>query len=124
MGFFEEMRGYDDEVDIDFSLSLIPLTGTHVIVVVKGLYVELTPEVIGRITIIPFRFPWRKEDKRNIKIAKKKLFLGGEEVTKDKNEVKRERLPYAWNETSYHLTNYMSFGGRYNVVYGYHLMLP
>jgi len=68
--------------------------------------------------------PWRKEDKRNIKIAKKKLFLGGEEVMEDKNEVRREILPYAWNETSYHLINYISFEGRYNVVYGYHFRLP
>jgi len=60
MGFFEEMRGYDDEVDIEFSLSLIPLTGTHVIVVVKGLYVELTPEVIGIITILPFQVALEK----------------------------------------------------------------
>ena len=40
MGFFERMRGYDDEVARDFALSLIPLTRTHGTAVVKGLSVE------------------------------------------------------------------------------------
>jgi len=29
MGFFERMRGYDDDVAREFSLSLIPLTRTN-----------------------------------------------------------------------------------------------
>jgi len=37
MGYFEKLRGYDDEVARDFSLSLIPLTKVHAIVVVRGL---------------------------------------------------------------------------------------
>lgn len=37
MGFFESLRGYDDEVAIYFAPSLIPLTRTHATIVVKGL---------------------------------------------------------------------------------------
>ena len=43
MGYFEKLRGYDDEVARDFSLSLIPLTRAHATVVVRGLSIELTP---------------------------------------------------------------------------------
>lgn len=38
----------------------------------------------------------------------------------DKNGVRRESLPYPWNEISYHLIKYISCESRYNVVYGYH----
>ena len=85
IGFFEKVRGYDDDVAIDFSLSLIPLTRTHATIVVKGLARELTLEIIGKITTLPLGMPWRKEDKGNNKIAKKKFFLEGEEPMEDKN---------------------------------------
>lgn len=107
------MRGYDDEVDRDFVLSLIPLSRTHAISMVKGLLVEITP--LG--------LPWRKEDKGNITLAKKKFFLEGEEPMEDENGVKRGIIPYPWNEVSYHLIKYVSCEGRYSVVYGYHFRL-
>ena len=78
MGFFEKLRGYNDEVAIEFALSLIPLTRTHATIVVKGLSIEITPEIIGIITTLPLGLPWRKEDKGNNQLAKKKLFLEGE----------------------------------------------
>ena len=117
------MRGYDDEVAKDFALSLIPLTGTHATTVVKFLLVEITPEVIGRITTLPLGLPWRKEDNGNNQLAKKKFLLEGEEAMDDKNGVRRESLPYPWNEISYHLIKYISCEGRYSVVYGYHFRL-
>ena len=42
MGYFEKLRGYDDEVARDVALSLIPLTRSHATVVVRGLSIELT----------------------------------------------------------------------------------
>jgi len=97
MGFFEKVRGYDDEVAIDFALSLIPLTRTHATAVVKCLLVEITPEVIGKITTLPLGLPWRKEDKGNNQLEKKKLFFEGEGEMEEKNGVRRESLPYTWN---------------------------
>ena len=60
MGFFERIRGYDDDVAREFSLSLIPLTRTIFILVVKGLSIEITPEVIRKISTLPLGSPWRK----------------------------------------------------------------
>lgn len=57
MGYLEELRGYDDEVAQDFSLSLIPLTRVHATVVVRGLSIELTPELISRITTLSLGVP-------------------------------------------------------------------
>ena len=66
MGYFEKLIRYDDEVARDFSLSLIPLTRTHATVVVRGLSIELTPELISKITTLLLGVPWRKEDKGDI----------------------------------------------------------
>ena len=63
MGYFEKLMGYDDEVARDFSLSLIPLPKTHATVVVRGLSLKLTPELLRRIATLPLGVPWRKEDK-------------------------------------------------------------
>ena len=90
---------------------------------VKCLSIELIPEIIGKITTLPLGVPWRKEDKGNNQISKKKLFLEGAEAMEEKNGVKRESLPYPWNEISYHLVKYVSCEGRYSVVYGYHFRI-
>lgn len=74
MGFFENLRGYDDEVAIDFSLSLIPLTGTHATVVVKGLSIELTPEIIGRITTLPLGVPRERRIREIAKLQRRNSF--------------------------------------------------
>jgi len=123
MGLFEKMRGHDDEVARNFSLSLIPHTRTHATTMVKVLSIEISLEVIGRITTLTLGLPWRKENKGNIQIAKEKLVLEGEEATEDKNGVSRESMPYPWNEISYHLMKYISCEGRYSVAYGYHFKL-
>jgi len=97
MGFFKKFRGYDDEVAQEFSLSLTPLTRIHATVVIRGLSIELTLELISRVTTLPLGIPWRKEDKGDSQVSKRKFLLEGEETTKDKNGVKRESLPYPWN---------------------------
>ena len=62
---------------------------------------------------------WRKEDKTNNTLAKKSFLLEGEEPIEDKNGVRREIIPYPWNEVSYHNIKYISYEGRLNIVYGY-----
>ena len=63
MGFFVNFKGYDDEVAQEFALSLTPLTRIHATVVIRGLSIDLTPELISRVTTLPLGIPWRKEDK-------------------------------------------------------------
>lgn len=65
MGFFERIRGYNDGVAREFTLSLIPLTRSSATVVVKGLSVTITPEVISIINTPPLGLQWRKEDKQH-----------------------------------------------------------
>ena len=67
--------------------------------------------------------PWRKEDKAISTFAKKNFFLRDEEPIKDKNGIRRESLPYPWNEVSYHILKYISYEGRLGIVYGYQFRL-
>ena len=90
MGFFKKFRGYDDEVAQEFPLSLTPQTKIHATIVIRGLTIDLTPELISRVNTLPLGIPWRKEDKGDSEVAKRKLFLEGEEPTEDKNGVRRE----------------------------------
>jgi len=123
MGLFELLRGYDDDLAREFAMSLIPLTRASATVVVRGFSVTITPKSISRITTLPLGLQWRKEDKTNNTIAQKGFFLEGEEPIEEKNGVRRESIPYPWNEVSYHIIKYISYEGRYSVVYGYHFRL-
>lgn len=64
MGFVEKFKGYDDEVVEKSALCLTPHTRIHAIVVIRGLTIDLTPELINRVTTLPLGIPWRKEDRR------------------------------------------------------------
>jgi len=41
----------------------------------------------------------------------------------DKNDIRRNNIPYPWDEFSYQIMKYISCEGRYNIVYGYHFRL-
>lgn len=94
MGYFEKLRGYDDEVSQEFSLSLVPLTRVHASIVVRGLSIDLTRELINKVTTLPLGVQWRKDEKGDSQIAKRKFFLEGEKPIEEKNGVRRESLPY------------------------------
>jgi len=65
MGFFEKFTGYDDEVAQEFAHSLTPHSRIHATVILRGLTIDLTPELINRVTTLPLGIPWRREDKAN-----------------------------------------------------------
>ena len=91
----------------EFSHSLTPHSRIHATVLVGGLTIDLTPELISRVTKLPLGIPWRKEDKVDSQVAKRKFFLEGEEPTKDKNGVMRDSMPYPWSEVGYQLIKYI-----------------
>ena len=73
MNFFEKFRGFAEEISQEFSHSLIPHTRTHATVTFIGISMEVTLEFISRITTLPFRLPWSKDEKP-ISHATKKTF--------------------------------------------------
>ena len=56
-------------------------------------------------------------------VAKKTFFLPEEHSVEDKNGVRRTSLPPLWTEFSYQIMNYITFEGRFNIIYGHHFRL-
>jgi hypothetical protein len=46
--------------------------------------------------------------------------LDYETMEETKQGVKRDSLPIPWDEVALHLIKYISYGGRYNLIYSYH----
>ena len=46
-----------------------------------------------------------------------------EEKIEDKNGIRKESIPYPWDEVSYYILRYISCEGRLSVVYGYQFRL-
>jgi len=124
LGFFELRIGYDDDVAQEFSMELNSQARISATTMVRELSITITPEVISRITTLPQGIPWRKEDKVASTFANKNFFLRHEELTEDKNGIRRESLPYPWNEVSYHILKYISCEGRLNIIYDYQFRPP
>lgn len=51
------------------------------------------------------------------------FFLLEERLVEDKNGVRRESLPYPWDEVSHNILKYISYEGRSSVVYAYQFWL-
>lgn len=83
------------------SLSLIPHTRTHAIVTIRGLYIEITPEFINRDTTLPLGLPGNKDEKIIGQASKRKIFQDNETPVEDKNGIRRDSVPYPWDEVSY-----------------------
>lgn len=65
MGFFEKFTWYDDDVAQEFAHSLTQHNRIHATILVRGLSIYLTPELISKVTTLPLWIPWRKEDKED-----------------------------------------------------------
>ena len=92
LGFFELLKGYDDEVSFDFSMALNSQSDVNPTTVIRGLVITISPEVINRVTTLPLGIKWNREDRVNSATSKKNLFRSRERHVKDKNGVRRESL--------------------------------
>jgi len=101
MPFFEKLRGYDEEVMVEFALSLIPHSKSHATVSFRSLTMEITLEFINRVTSLPLGLPWTKEEKPQGQVSKKTFFQPDEHPVEEKNGITRTSIPYPWDEVSY-----------------------
>ncbi len=94
MNFFEKFRGFDDKISHEFSLSLVPHTITHATITIRGLSIKITHEFISRVTTLPLRLPWSKDEKIIGQAAKRKIFQDNETPVEDKKGIRRASVPY------------------------------
>jgi hypothetical protein len=123
MPFFKKLQGFDEEVAQEFSLALVPRSKTHATITFRDLTMEITPEYISRVTSLALGLPWSKDEKSMGQVAKKTFFQPDEHPIEDKNGNRRTRIPYPWDEVRNQIIKYISYEGRYNIVYGYHFRL-
>lgn len=90
---------------------------------VRGLSISISFDLIGRVTTVPLRIPWIREDKTSSTISKNNFLTANEKPIEDKNGVERESLPYPWDEVAYHILKFISCEGRLILVYGYQFTL-
>jgi len=100
-------------------MSLTPQARVNATSVVRELSVTITLESIRKITTLPLGLQWRKEDKASSTYAKVNFFLRDEEPIEETNGIRREILPYPWDEVSYHILKYISCEGRLSRIIGY-----
>ena len=79
---------------------------------------EITPEFISRVNTLPLGLPWTKDEKRIGQATKKNFFHNSEHPIEDNNGIRRKSIPYPWDEVRYHIIKYISFEGRYSIIYG------
>ena len=91
MIFFEKFRGFDEEIAQEFSHSLVPHTRTYATVTFRGIYMEITPKFISRVTTLPLGLPWSKDEKPIGQAAKKNFSQNNETLVQDKNGIRRVR---------------------------------
>jgi hypothetical protein len=120
--YFDRLRGYDDEISMEFSLNFQNIRGKEYIIIVRGLEIHVDEATINRVSCLPMDFPWDKDERQEASDDKNLFFLSYEEPIEDKNGVKRERLPEPWPEVAYHLLKYITCEGRLSVVYSYHFI--
>lgn len=123
MSFFCKIWGHDEEITEEFLMSLRPQSKTQATVIFRGLTLELTTELISRVTGLPLGLPWSKEERLLGQATKKTFFLLEEHPVEDKNGVRRTSLPPLWSELSFQIMKYITCEGRFSIVFGYHFRL-
>ena len=120
MTFCDKIQSHDDEVTEEFLMSLQPKSNTLATVNFRGLTLNLTPQLISRVTDLPLWIPWSKEERELGQKSKKEFFLPEEQFSEDKNGIWRASLHSFWSEVSLQIMKYITCEGRFSNVYGYH----
>jgi len=123
LGFFELLKGYDDDLAFEFSMALNSQTKESPTTIVRVLAISLNPKIISGITTLPLGIKWSREYKATSFTAKRNFFTTNERPVEYKNGVRRKSLPYPWDEVAYHIMKYICCEGRMSVVYAYHFRL-
>lgn len=73
MGFLEKLKGYDEELALEFTVNLNNLNDQEFVTSVRGLEIHLNESDINSITILPTILHWDKEYIHEEMSAKKSL---------------------------------------------------
>jgi hypothetical protein len=123
LGYFERLRGYDDEVAMEFSLNFQNIQEKEYVATMRGLIIRINEASIKKVSSLPMGLLGIKRRGKKSINAKNEFFLPNEKPDEDKNGIKRESLPHPWPEVAYHIIKYITCEGIMSVVYSYHFRL-
>jgi len=78
LGYLDRLRGYDDEISLDFSLNFQNIRGQEYVIAVRGLEIFVDEVTIRRVSSLPMVLPWDKEERQEETNVKKIFFLNHE----------------------------------------------
>jgi hypothetical protein len=117
LGYFERIKGYDDEVAIEFDKNCQNIQEQEYVTKVRRLVIRINETSIRRVSSLPLALPRDKEEMKEAINSNKAFFLPNKKPHEDTNGVKMEILPLPWLEASYHIIKYNTCEGRMSVVY-------
>lgn len=116
-------KGYDDEFSFNFFMDLNTQSDVSATIIIRGLIITICPEVISRVTTQLLGIKCNREDMDTSSNTKNNFFRSIKRPLEYKNGVRREILPYPWDEVTFNILRYISCEGRLSVVYVYHFSL-
>lgn len=97
LGFFKLLKGYDDDLAIEFSMALNSQTEDNSTTIVRGLVISFNLKIVSTITTLPLGLKWRREDKATSVVGKNNFLISKENPIEDKNGLRIEGLTYPWD---------------------------
>jgi len=92
IGFFEFLKGYDDDISFEFSITLNSQIEDSSTTMMRGLAISLSPKLISRVETLPLGIEWGREEKIASATTKKNFFTTNEKFVNEKNGVRKENL--------------------------------
>jgi hypothetical protein len=100
LGYLNRLKGFDDNISLEFAQNFHNLEEQEYSTTVKGLWIKFNEPILVSIKILLFGFPWDKDERKLALYAKKYFFETYENMEETKNGVKRETLPSPWDEVT------------------------
>jgi hypothetical protein len=64
LGYFERLKGYNDEVAIEFSHNFHNINEHEYVTIVRGITIRINEASIRKVSILPMGVPWEKYERQ------------------------------------------------------------
>jgi hypothetical protein len=100
LGCLNRLKGFDNNISLEFEQNFHNLEEQKYSTIVKGLWIKFNEPILVSVTRLIFGFPWDKEERKLALYAKKYFLEIYEKLEETKNGVKRETLRSPWDEVT------------------------
>jgi len=83
LGYFERLRGFDDEVSIEFAQNFQNTKEQEYMTTIRGLTITIHEASISRVSSLTLGIPWDKEERQEAINVKRAFSLQNEKLDED-----------------------------------------